>query len=126
MIQRTYIYTTHSHPEAKDPADQLELVREGFSLLAFLFHALWFLYHRLWVPALVVFVLFVLLVFVGKTYELSPVTVGSLQVLLQLLVGFMACDCKRWVLARRGYRMTGVVVADSELAAHQRYFDRMA
>lgn len=125
-MTRTKIFTAYENAERPDPADRVELVREGFSLFAFLFHVLWLLYNRLWIPAAGFVLLIGLLGYVGETFHLSQITISAVQLFLQLMLGFVACDVKGWNLARRGYRMTGVVAAETELHAQRRYYDAIA
>lgn len=102
-------------PAAAEPV----LVREGFSWLAFLFSGLWFLAHGMWL---------VLALYLAGTLLLMALLPGSLApwaaLAVQLLVGFHARDLRRWTLARRGWRLTGVVVAADEDAAWARLLAR--
>ncbi len=126
MITSTKIFTTHENPERADPADRMELVREGFSWGAFVFHVLWLFYQRLWLAAAVYMVALGMLAYAGGVFHLSPISVGAMQIFFQAMLGMVGFDLKRWALARRGYRLTGVVVAESELRAAQRYYDAAA
>lgn len=125
-MTRTKIYTIYERPDAPDMADRVELVQEGFSFAAFLLHVLWLLYQRLWLPALAYFALLAALGYAGEQIGLSPVSMGALQLLLQLMLGYVAYDLQRWRLSRRGYHFTGVVAAESVLNAQRRYYDAVA
>jgi hypothetical protein len=88
------------------------LVREGFSLGAFLFGPLWLALHRAWIPAVLVFAASVLIV------KLSGPPAGLVVFLgLMTLLGLSGRDLVRWSLARRGYVIVHAVVARSEEAA---------
>ncbi len=83
------------------------LVREGFSLWAFLVSLPWFLWHRMWLVS----VLYVAGVVIAgaATADLPQEVTGPVTLALQLLIGWHARDLRRWTLARRGWRMIGVV-----------------
>lgn len=117
------IFTVHEKPEAAEPADRVVMVREGFSYAAFVFNLFWLLVNRLWGPALGYVIASVALQMGGHALGVSPVSVLVLQFLLQLLVAANAYDLKRMQLAHQGYREAGVLVAESEMAAEQRYYE---
>jgi hypothetical protein len=94
------------------------VVPEGFSLFAALLPAPWFLLHRLWLP-LVLYIAFNVL----AAYTLPGPVLPFLTVALQVLIGFEAQNIRRWVLARRGLAMAGVVVARDAEAALLRALD---
>ena len=92
------IYTAHLAP-GRAPL----LVREGFSLGAFLFGPLWLFAHRAWVAGAIA-----LAVLVGIGV-LAVLTAGSTLPLITLLgyaamLGWNGRDLCRWSLARQGYR----------------------
>ena len=51
MSFRAKIFTAYTKPDAPDPSDRVELVREGFAFWAFVWTVLWLVYHRLWLAA---------------------------------------------------------------------------
>ena len=126
MAQRTNIYTVYECPQKEDIVDRVELVREGFSWLAFFFNILWLLYQRLWIPALGYFLLLIGLSLASEQAGLSPISTGTLQLFLQTMLGFAAYDLKRWRLTRRGYYFTGIVSGENSLSAQRRYYDALA
>lgn len=126
MFQRTKLFTVYEKPEASDPSDRVMLLPEGFSWMAFLFNFLWLLYARLWLPALAFFVLSAAGFVAVETGSFSEMTNGFYQLWLQLMLGFHAYDLAGWRLKRRGYRMGGLLAAESELAAERRYYEHAA
>ena len=126
MSRAGNIYTVHVHPDMKEPSQRVELVREGFSFWALLFHPLWLLYHKLWIPFFIYLALMAYIVEGGARMGWSETTIGILQFGLQLLLAFNAHDIQRWALARRGYVLQGVAIGESELRATQRAYDRLA
>ncbi len=125
MARSGTIYTVHINDEVKEISQRVELVREGFSIWAFVFHALWLLYNRLWIPFVIYLVLVAYIVEGGARMGWSETTIAILQVGLQLLLAVSAHDLQRWALARRGYRLSGVTIGESELHATQRAYDRL-
>jgi hypothetical protein len=91
------------------------LVREGFSLGAFVFGPLWLAAHRAWIPA--AFVL-------AAWLAIGTLTAGDLRDALSLglllLQGVSGHDLRRWSLERRGFTLAQVVTgrrADNALEA---------
>jgi hypothetical protein len=110
------IWTAHLRPD-RPPA----LVREGFSLGAFLFGPLWLALHRAWIPAVLALVASVLIV------KLTVPPVSTVLLLGEMvLLGLSGRDLQRWSLARRGYALDHAVVAGSAEAALVRLLDARA
>jgi hypothetical protein len=120
------IYTVHEKPEASDAADRMVLVREGFSWAALIFTVLWLLAQRLWMAAVVYVGLVAAVMFAAEALKLPAPSIAMLQILLQLMLGFVAHDLQRAKLKYRGYRMSGVIVAESEIFAQRRYYEHAA
>lgn len=123
MFHSVKFYTAYEKPEASDPADRVLLLPEGFSWFAFLFNVLWLFYARLWFPALGYVALIAASFAAVEAGLLSEVTNGALQLWLQLMLAYHAYDLKGWQLKRRGYRLAGVLAAESEYAAERRYHE---
>ncbi len=107
-------WTVHVRPGA-EPV----LVREGFSLGAFCFGPLWLAAHRAWIPALLSLVAIVLILFL--------ITDGTRDVLLAglaFLLGLSGHDLRRWSLDHRGYLLSQVVAAPTEIDALARLLGR--
>ena len=123
MSLRTKIYTAHEKPETAELADRVILVREGFSFWAFLFSLLWLLSERLWLASLGYFFLLVTIGYLAEELAFNSLQLAAAQLFLQVMLGCLAYDLKRWTLARHGYRMTGIVAAETDLNALRRYYD---
>lgn len=80
------------------------LIREGFSLWAFLFGPLWLFANRCWLAGLAVMLALVALAFVPAPYGFA------LSLTLELLLGFHGQDLRRWTLTRRGWTLAHVVL----------------
>jgi len=97
------------------------LVAEGFAWWAVVFGPLWFLWQGLWVSAIGLAVLQTAVSLAAEA--LVGPAAGMVPALgIALLVGYTARDWRRWRLERRGYRLAGVVIADSADAAELRWF----
>ena len=112
------IYTAHLAP-GRSP----RLVREGFSLGAFLFGPLWLFAHRAWVAGVIA-----LAVLVGIGV-LAAAMAGSATPLILLLgyaalLGWNGRDLCRWSLARRGYDESHVLAGRDSDAAYARLITR--
>ena len=120
------IYTTHEKPDLAEPSARTVLVREGFSYAAAVFSIFWLLARKLWLVAIGYVVVLMVVAGVTSQVGLEEYQTILLQLTLTILLGANAYDLERWTLTRRGYRMTGVVVAESSLAAERRYHDSFA
>jgi signal transduction histidine kinase len=98
------------------------LVRDGFYFWAFVFGPVWMLWRRLWL-VLFLFVVAMAVVAAGFWYfRVDESVQGIVFFLLALLVGIEAASLRRWTLARKGWKNTGVVVGDDIEAAERRFF----
>ena len=88
------------------------LVREGFSLDAFLFGPLWLLAHGAWIPAAIDAALWV---GAGALPYRLVLWLG-----LALLAGLLGQDLRRWSLNRAGYVLAHVVAGRTADAAFVR------
>ena len=118
------IYTVHIKDTGGRSGEKPIFVREGFCFPAFFFSVFWALYHRLWLPAVGIMLAFALIAQLGAHHIISALSVGVLQLMIQVLVGYLAGDWRRKTLAKRGYITTDITAADSLLRAEQRYFER--
>ena len=125
-------YTLHLPAEARpgdrDALDKAEIVKDGFSWLAFFFTALWFFFQRLWLAGLGVLAVIVAFNAGLAWLRVQPGTIFLAQILLSLLIGLEANSLKRWTYARRGRPAVDVVTAsdreEAELKAFARWLDR--
>ncbi len=125
FLPKTYIYTVHINPSKPNPMEKAVFVREGFNIFAFIFVILWALYQRMWLVVLGMVVISILFASIEEAKLLDKLSIATLQLTFQVIVGLYANDLRRWTLARHGYILADVVVSDNELLAQQRYFDRV-
>ena len=126
MFASQKIFRFYENPEAADPADRVLLLREGFSFWAFCFSGLWLLVNRLWLLLLGYVALLIVWRVIGVAVDFSPVTTAIGVLFAQMLLGFHVYDFQACLLKRRGYREAGILVASSDMAAEQRYYEHAA
>lgn len=112
------IYTAHMRP-----GQMPQLVREGFSLGAFLFGPLWLFAHRAWIPAIFSLVVLVALLVLLGAWPGATLP-SALLAAYALLMGLTGRDLCRWSLGRRGFSESYVVAAPNAEAGFARLVDR--
>lgn len=121
-------YMALTPPESDDPAgngglEQAVILKDGFSLPAFLFTGLWLLYKRLWWT----FALFVLLgaaaAYGLPRLGLPEAAIGLVQLVTGLFLGHEGHALLERKLVKKGWRLAGVVEARDMDAAERRFFE---
>ena len=118
------IYTVHIDPLSAEDDRGAVLLREGFSWPAAAFSVFWAIYHGLWDWALVLLAAGLGLSAAVAFSGLDALSAGAVELGFAALVGATSNDWRRWALARRGYRLDGIVSGEDLAAAEQRYFSR--
>ncbi len=95
------------------------LVREGFSWGALIFGPLWLAAHRVWIPAVLALVACILIVVLT-----DGIISMALLATLAILLGLSGHDLRRWSLDHRGYLLSQVVAAPTEIDALARLLGR--
>jgi hypothetical protein len=108
-------------------AERFVFLHEKFSLSAFLFGPLWMISHKLWLELLAYLAGLAIigpgLLALGVGWPAVIVVLA----LIQFLLGMEATSLVRSMLTRRGWRDSGVVIADDRDLAERRFFeDRFA
>ena len=112
-------YTVHLPSE--HGADPL-LIKEGFSLWAFLFPLLWAIYHRLWVESAVLILIGAVLFVAQARWGISPNIATALGLAVQIIFAFEARDFLRANLTRRGWWQPAIIFGRNTDAATQRWY----
>ncbi|MBX3494811.1 MAG: DUF2628 domain-containing protein [Parvibaculum sp.] len=115
------IYTVHELPGAPLDGAGIVLVKEGFSVPAFVFSWAWLLWHRLWIAAALWIALIIVVSLVAQNL-LGAEGAAICSLALQLMLGFEANDIRRWTLARKGYRMVGLAGGGNLEEAERAFF----
>ena len=121
-------YTLHVAPHAV-PGDsaalsRATLVRDGFSLWAFVAGPLWLLWHRHWLAGLALALAFAAFWGLLRFSGLPGIAVFGLDLLLGLLIGLEGSSIRRWDLDRQGRPAVDIVFAASEADAEAKSFAR--
>lgn len=115
-------YVILRHEDAAPPGGRPAVltIRDGFSLLAFLFSLFWLLWHRLWIAALAVLAASVVLALLTRDPQWA-----LLGLPLNLLLGaFVGLEGQGWRIGAarlRGYRLADIVDADTRDEAELRF-----
>ena len=118
------IYTVHIDPLSAADDRGAVIIAECFSGPAAAFSILLALYHVLWDWARVLLAVGLALADAVGLSGLDPVGAVAVEIGFAVLVGAGSNDWRRWVLARRGYRLDDIVSAADMDDAEQRYFSR--
>lgn len=89
--------------------DELVLLRDGFSFLAFIFPPLWLLWHRLWIEAVAVFA--VLMVAAVLENALGFAASAPISLLVSIFVGLEGNAMRIAGRRRHGWNMIAVIDA---------------
>ncbi len=114
------LYTILESPDGR--LEKTVMVREGFSLAAAVLMVFWALWNRMWVVAILLFVLSVALEVGAREFGLHPMLVSMAGLATALIFGFEARALQIMSLKRAGYRLAGVISAESAEAAELQYF----
>ena len=123
MFTRERIFTVYEKPEAAEPAERMVLLREGFSWGALLLGGVWILMARQWVLLGLYVIAAIVLSVLAEGLHLSEISSGLLQFWLQLMLALHWRDLQGWRLTQRGYRLAGVLAAESTMLAERRYHE---
>jgi hypothetical protein len=117
------VYTVHTRPLSAEPDRDAVLVKEGFCWPAFFFSVLWALGHRMWFTAIGFLLAVVGAEAAALFLGLDPVTDFALGLGVAAAIGYVANDCRRAALRRRGFVAAGIAAAAGTEAALRRWFD---
>ena len=116
----SYVVMEPPAANADEAAMRAVMVRDGFSVIAFLVPLVWLLWHRLWIEAILLFAASVAVVAAGQALGLAFIG-GALSFILSVYVGLEGAALRIGALRRRGWREWGAVEAGSVAEAEIRY-----
>lgn len=121
---KTYlVFEPKNGVKNSETAEKIVFLREKFSWPALFFTPIWLLWHRLWLG----FVLWLAAMFVigvlTQMLGLNPQMTALALWLPSLIAGFEAIELRRRKLIKKGFRDSGIVVADEIEDAEQRFFE---
>jgi hypothetical protein len=94
------------------------LIPERFSWGALILGPIWLAAHKAWIAAAISLAVYILIASLLNP-DARLVVMGGVS----LLMGLIGNDLRRWSLERRGYVMTNVFAADSQLEALRALLD---
>jgi len=103
-------------------AEQIVLLRDGYSLAAMIFGPLWLAWNRAWIAAVGWTLLLALIAFAGVKLGVSQATLSLVSLALSVALGFEGARLIAWTLARRGYSESAVVVGENSEEAEEIFF----
>jgi len=115
------LYTVHQNPDPTSAKDFV-FVKDGFCWLALFFSVLWGLLVGLWFFSCLLLVMFVSLVVVVVSLDLSLNVLLSFYLVLSGLVAFEANDLRRFKMSRQGWQVVALIEARNLTDAEQRFF----
>jgi hypothetical protein len=121
MFGATQLFEVY-HDASLPDEEAIVLVRQGFSIPAFVFHIGWLLYHRLWIEGAIFMALYVGIVMAGDHYGFSSASLAIGQLALQCLLGANAADIRGLILEHRGFKLVDVATGTSAWDAERRYY----
>ncbi|MEP3232062.1 MAG: DUF2628 domain-containing protein [Hyphomicrobiales bacterium] len=107
-------------PEQVQDGRNVELIRDGFSVLVLLFPVLWLLWNRVWL-GFAIYVVF-LLIFVLASELINPLIGFFLNSLLGLYLAFEGTNWRAKKYLRNGWQEVDVVLASNYEEAEMRAF----
>lgn len=117
------VLTPPGGPQASDRP--IRFIRDGFSLLAFLFPVLWLACNRLWLPAVLAFVLQAASAELTRHPGLLPAGL-ALGLSLSLLTALEGRNLLARTLQLKGWRLDRVITAQSLASAEEIYAGQSA
>ncbi|MDF2116933.1 DUF2628 domain-containing protein [Roseiarcaceae bacterium H3SJ34-1] len=114
------VYTVHLPEETKsglDPATEAVLVREGFSLAAFLFGPLWLIWHQRWLALVLWLVAIGGFVGLSMNFGFRPGLFPLFYLALVFLIGLEAAAMRRRRLEGRGFDFVDIAIGEKRIDA---------
>ncbi len=116
------LYSALIKKNDEEKISDIVLLRDGFSLSAFLFSGLWFLYHRMWREFLVVLLVNVVITYCDKFSTFDKV---FLQLSLALLI---AINANQWLvdhLRKHDHTIAGFALGGDKDEAKMQFITSM-
>jgi len=101
-------YSIYLNPDSSEPISELEAVKSGFNIWAFLFTGIWALVNKLWSLALLIFCVNVSIIVLSKQGFINPVSAEFIGLLFNIWVAFEASYFKEQSLEHQGYVLSSI------------------
>ncbi len=114
-------YTVHLNPADPKP-ENIILVKEGFSWLAFFLGMLFTLYHRMWLLSFILIILDVVLsILMAKEIITNEIIIYCISFGIKLLLASNYHDFYRHKLSKKGYIFQGIASGKNEDEAYYKF-----
>jgi hypothetical protein len=110
--------------ENGDPIKDAVYLSEGFSFAALVFNITWLLYQRLWLHTILFTVMSIGIIELNQAYIIDSFVTFIAFFALWFYIGFNGKDYLRQRLEMDGYKLSDIVIANSEEEAEFRYISR--
>ncbi len=108
------LYSALIKKDSNSKIEDIALIKENFSILAFFFHVAWFLCHKMWRMSLILVVAQYILFYSYGAEIIAGAEFFFLQIGFLLLVAMNANQLYRKHLGKKGYNLTAFVLAQNE------------
>jgi hypothetical protein len=116
----SYVVMEPPAATADEASMRAVMVRDGFSIIAFLVPLVWLLWHRLWIEAILLFAASVAVMAAGQALDHAWLG-GVLSFVLSVYFGLEGAALRIGAFSRRGWREWGAVEAGNAAEAEIRY-----
>jgi hypothetical protein len=113
-----------THRTRRGLLEQAIVLKDGFSLPAFLLTGIWLLYKRLWWPLAVFILAWLVAGFALPRLGLHETAIALVQIIIGLFVGHEGHAMIERKLVRNGWQLAGVVEANDIDTAERRFFEQ--
>lgn len=118
------IYRIFLKKTKKGVIEDLELIKEGFNMWAFMFQFFYLLYKKLWKQSLILFVIIAITNFLQYKY-LSGYIIIPIQLGVTLYVAFEITDWLSMDRVKTGYEFLGYTSGNNEREAKLKFLENM-
>ena len=122
MKNKMKIYRIFLKKTNEGVIDDLELLKEGFNIWAFVFQLFYLLYKKLWKQSLITFVVFSILNLLQLLF-LSAYIIIPIQICICIYIGFEYIDWYTQKLVKTGYEFLGYSSGNNEKEAKLKFLD---
>jgi len=112
------IYSIYQNPQEQDINPII--IKQGFSLWAFIFNFAWATYNRMWVFAILG--LFGQLIIISNS---SNIVASAANVAMLFVFGVLATEMEEYYANKKGFKLSDVILAKDPEEAELKFFSRV-
>ena len=117
------LYNSYLKKSKAGSAEDLILVKNGFSYPAFFFTPLWIIHHKMWKELFALTFIFLIFYFLNQKTLLTGSDIFSIYFSLALMIGVNANYWYSELLSGDGYQFMGCIFGKSNEAAKVKFID---